>query len=112
MLRPKKSAKTFCFLCLFFDIFALNLTAMQLQTFQYMPIWEKVTFLHSYGEYLTERQTNAYRISLYALGDHFAEIWRHKDFNEVDYVRIFKNMDTLEPYTLQISIHSLFQSMN
>jgi hypothetical protein len=75
-----------------------------------MPIHDKVVYLHSFGEYLMERKTNAYRVVLYSCGSFFAEVWHHNDFNEVDYVRAFQSTEVLEPYMQEISIGSAFQS--
>jgi hypothetical protein len=95
-----------------FFTFASNPYTMVLQAFQYLSIKDKVAFIHSFGEFLMERRTNVYRVVLYHCEDFFTEIWYHSDFHEVDYVRAFKSVDILEPYLPEITIDSIFLSIN
>ena len=59
---------------------------------------ERTALIRQHGTFLADRPGNQYRVSLYHMGEFFAEAYYQVNGNQLELVRGFKNREFLEPY--------------
>lgn len=80
---------------------------MTLSDFERLPQAGKVEVLQENGSFLLVREGFRYAVSLYALGDFYAEVWVNKDKNTVIEVKGFREAWRLDTYLDDVDLEGL-----
>ncbi len=80
---------------------------MTLEGFEQLPRAEKNTLLLENGSFLLQRDGFRYSVSLYALGDFFAEVWSNKEKGIVIEVKAFRESWRLDAYLDDVDLEEL-----
>ena len=80
---------------------------MNLNTFEKLPIEERLQFVWNEGNQLGIRFGRKHNVCLYHLQNYFAEIWYDPQEKNVTMVRAFTSSKCLEPYLSHININQL-----
>jgi len=80
---------------------------MTLIEFERLPQAEKVEVLHQSGNFLLVRDGFRYAVSLYALGDFYAEVWVNKEKEMVIEVKGFREAWRLDTFLDDVDLSAL-----
>ncbi len=80
---------------------------MILSDFERLPQAEKARVLHESGSFLLVREGFRYAVSLYALGDFYAEMWVNKEKGLVIEVKGFREAWRLDAYLDDVDLDEL-----
>jgi hypothetical protein len=80
---------------------------MTLHDFEQLPTAEKARVVRESGSFLLVREGFRYAVSLYALGDFFAEVWVNKEKGTVIEVKGFREAWRLDAYLDDVDLEEL-----
>ncbi|MCC9167538.1 hypothetical protein [Pontibacter harenae] len=85
---------------------------MTLYDFNGINLDERAQTVWKHGTFLTTRSAWGCRITLYHVGDFFAEVWHEPRHNHIVLVRGFKNKALLDAYTDQVDLVEIAEILN
>ncbi|MCC2546776.1 hypothetical protein LJY25_10005 [Hymenobacter sp. BT175] len=77
---------------------------MNLLAFKQLPMGQQARCLHQTGHLLAERGQDSFRLTLYALSDFYAEVWRVRDEEHILFIHLFQHPAGLAGYLDRIRL--------
>ncbi|HEX8426620.1 hypothetical protein [Hymenobacter sp.] len=77
---------------------------MNLLVFKKLPMGQQADLLRRHGHFLAERREDSFKLSLYALGDFYAEEWRVQDEDPILFIHLFQHSGGLSEYLAKIRL--------
>lgn len=75
--------------------------AISREEFNQLKLPERHHLIHNYGEFIASRQSESYFVHLFSYEGFYVEVWMLIALNQVMWIEIMDNMETLKLYADQ-----------